>query len=80
MSNKPTPEQVAALRAQMDPTYTIIISAQQLKHLHAAMEAYATSICTEEDLDEFGNDVPTTLNDMLQDKLAPSPAINSFVI
>ena len=83
MSDKPTPEQVAAVRAQMDPTYTIIISERQRYYLHKALEQFISEDPGWEE-DEHGFDIPTMLEEMLSnrgpDKLAPSPAVNAFVV
>lgn len=82
MSDKPTPEQVAALRAQMDPTYTIIISERQRFYLHLALQQFISNDPGEE-LDEHGFDIPTMLCEMLAndgpDKLS-TEGVNAFVI
>lgn len=69
-------------RAEADVSYTIVINARQLHYLQLAMAQFVSEDPGWE-ADECGQDIPTVLEEMLSGRdeaLAPSPAINSFVL
>ena len=63
----------------MDNTYTIVISERQLHYIRLALREFVANDPGEE-LDEFGQDIPTVLEEMLADDLAPSPTVNGLVV
>ena len=65
------------------PTYTILINERQRHYLHLALSQFIAEDPGEE-LDEYGQDIPTSLEDMLNPNGTVGPlsttALNSFVI
>ncbi len=66
-------------RSDADVTYTIVISERQLHYIRLALREFVASDPGEE-LDTMGQDIPTVLEEMLADALAPSPAVNGLVL
>jgi hypothetical protein len=66
-------------RADADVTYTIVISERQLHYIRLALREFVANDPGEE-LDTMGQDIPTVLEEMLADALAPSPAVNGLVL
>jgi len=60
-------------------TYNLVVNDRQLHYICLALHEFTANDPGEE-LDELGQDIPTELDIMLSQKLAPSPAINSFVL
>jgi hypothetical protein len=60
-------------------TYTLVINERQLHYIRLALREFVGNDPGEE-LDEFGQDIPTVLEEMLADELAPSPCVNGLVI
>lgn len=65
--------------AEDDVTYTIVINKRQLHYIRLALREFVANDPGEE-LDEFGQDIPTVLEEMLADELAPSPCVNGLVL
>jgi len=59
--------------------YILQVNDRQLHYLRRALADFVSNDPGEE-LDEFGQDIPTVLNDMLQDELAVAPCINGLCI
>ena len=59
--------------------YILQVNERQLHYLRTAMAQFVGEDPGWE-ADEFGNDIPTTLNDMLQDELAVAPCIKGLCI
>lgn len=66
-------------RADADVTYTIIIDERQLHYIRLALREFVANDPGEE-LDEFGQDIPTVLEEMLAGELSPSPCVNGLVL
>ena len=64
---------------QTDVTYTIVINERQLHYIRLALREFVANDPGEE-LDEFGQDIPTVLEEMLADELTPSPCVNGLTI
>jgi hypothetical protein len=85
MSTQHTPVQpVVSLEELVGNVYTIVISERQRYYLHLALSRFIQHDPGEE-LDEYGNDIPTTLADMLDPNgstgpLAPYPCVNGLVL
>ena len=80
MSTQHTPvAPTVNMRELADTTYTIVISERQLHYIRLALREFVANDPGEE-LDEFGMDIPTNLEEMLADPLEPSPCVNGFVI
>lgn len=62
-----------------DTTYTLVINKRQLHYIRLALREFVANDPGEE-LDEFGQDIPTVLEEMLADELAPSPCVNGLVL
>ena len=60
-------------------TYTIIIDERQLHYLRRAMREFVANDPGEE-LDEFEQDIPTVLEEMLAGDLTPSPCVNGLTL
>ncbi len=60
-------------------SYILNVNERQLHYLRLALQQFVSEDPGEE-LDEFGQDIPTVLNDMLQDELAVAPCINGLCI
>ena len=60
-------------------TYTLVINERQLHYIRLALREFVANDPGEE-LDEFGQDIPTVLEEMLADELAPNPCVNGLVI
>lgn len=60
-------------------TYTLVVSERQLHYIRLALREFNANDPGEE-LDEYGQDIPTGLEGMLADPLVPSPGINGLVI
>ena len=69
-------------REQADVSYTLVINARQLHYIQLALREFVANN-PEEELDEFGQDIPTVLEEMISDPrnpLLPSPAINGLTL
>jgi len=66
-------------RTLADTTYTLVINERQLHYIRLALREFNASN-PDEELDEFGQDIPTVLEEMLVDPLLPSPAINGLTL
>lgn len=66
-------------RAKAAVTYTIVINERQLHYLRLVMREFVANDPGEE-LDEFGQDIPTVLEEMLAGELSPNPTVNGFVL
>ena len=82
MSTQTTPAAVVNPREQADVSYTLVINARQLHYIQVAMREFVASN-PDEELDDFGQDIPTVLEEMLSDPknpLLPSPAVNGLTL
>jgi hypothetical protein len=59
--------------------YNIQINERQLHYIRLAMREFVANDPGEE-LDEFGQDIPTVLEEMLADELAVAPCLNGLTI
>lgn len=69
-------------RTLADTTYTLVINERQLHYIRLAMRQFVADDPGEE-LDEYGQDIPTVLEEMLSDPncpLLPSPAVNGLTV
>ena len=64
---------------QSKVTYTLVIDERQLHYIRRAMREFVANDPGEE-LDEFGQDIPTVLEEMLAGEVVPSPAINGLTL
>ena len=62
-----------------DTTYTLVINERQLHYIRLALREFVANDPGEE-LDELGQDIPTGLDEMLSEELAPSPCVNGLVL
>jgi len=62
-----------------DVTYTLVVSGKQLCYLALAMHEFVEKDPAE-DLDQYGQDIPRTLDKMLSDDMAPNPCVNGLVL
>ena len=79
MSTQHTPAAVVNPHEQADTTYTLVINERQLHYIRLALREFVANDPGEE-LDEFGQDIPTTLEELLVDPLLPNPAVNGLTL
>jgi hypothetical protein len=60
-------------------TYNLQINDRQLHYLRVAMREFVANDPGEE-LDEFGQDIPTVLEEMLVGDMAEAPTLNGLTI